>query len=196
MILLPKDFSPFSPFLTISLCGAGHYLSHPVFPILCHVFSQPCLQSVGIASCLPLCCLSSSFSVDFCSFSHKLLVLVTYHRCGLILASGSSQTHFSLLFSSKYSTGFMRASFLMSSLLMWSNLVFHTAQLNILIEFTLIFLLYSPTFRTVCNCWYDDSFEECVFQFHKRLPIAHYPGHFFPHHPPDSYILLCVIHCV
>ena len=30
----------FSPFLTISLCRAGHYFSHPLFSILCHVFSQ------------------------------------------------------------------------------------------------------------------------------------------------------------
>ena len=29
-----------SPFLTISLCRAGQYLSHPVFSVLCHVFSQ------------------------------------------------------------------------------------------------------------------------------------------------------------
>ena len=32
--------SPFSPFLTISLYRAGQYFSHPVFSILCHVFSQ------------------------------------------------------------------------------------------------------------------------------------------------------------
>ena len=30
----------FSPFLPISLCRAGHYFSHPVISILCHVFSQ------------------------------------------------------------------------------------------------------------------------------------------------------------
>ena len=31
---------PFSPFLTSSLCRAGHYFSHPFFSILCHVFNQ------------------------------------------------------------------------------------------------------------------------------------------------------------
>ena len=42
--------------------------------------------------------------------------------------------HFSLLFSRKVSTGFTWASFLMSSFLMWSNLVFPLAHLNILIS--------------------------------------------------------------
>ena len=48
--------------------------------------------------------------------------------------------HFSLLFSRKVSTGFTWASFLMSSFLMWSNLVFPLAHLNILIsaEFSLL----------------------------------------------------------
>ena len=47
--------------------------------------------------------------------------------------------HFSLLFSRKVSTGFTWASF-MSSFLMWSNLVFPLAHLNILIsaEFSLL----------------------------------------------------------
>ena len=42
--------------------------------------------------------------------------------------------HFSLLLSRKVSTGFTWASFLMSSFLMWSNLVFPLAHLNILIS--------------------------------------------------------------
>ena len=42
--------------------------------------------------------------------------------------------HFSLLFSRKVSTGFTSASFLMSSFLMWSNLVFPLVHLNILIS--------------------------------------------------------------
>ena len=48
--------------------------------------------------------------------------------------------HFSLLFSRKVSTCFTWASFLMSSFLMWSNLVFPLAHLNILIsaEFSLL----------------------------------------------------------
>ena len=39
--------------------------------------------------------------------------------------------HFRLLFSRNVSTGFMCASFLMSSFLMWSNLVFPIARLNV-----------------------------------------------------------------
>ena len=42
--------------------------------------------------------------------------------------------HFNILFSRKVSTGFTWASFLMSPFLMWSNLVFHLAHLNILIS--------------------------------------------------------------
>ena len=39
-------FSPFSPFLAISLCRVGQYFSHLVFSILYHVFSQlVCLHS-------------------------------------------------------------------------------------------------------------------------------------------------------
>ena len=34
----------------------------------------PCRQSVGISSCLPLCCPSISVSVGLCSFSQKRLV--------------------------------------------------------------------------------------------------------------------------
>ena len=53
--------------------------------------------------------------------------------------------HFSLLFSRNVSTGFTCASFLMSSFLMWSNLVFPLAHLNILIsaEFSLFSSFFS-----------------------------------------------------
>ena len=58
------------------------------------------------------------------------------------LASRPKQwpNHFSLLFSRKLSTGFMCSSFPMSSFLMWSNLVFSLAHINILIsaEFSLL----------------------------------------------------------
>ena len=61
---------------------------------------------------------------------------------------------FSLLFSRKVSTGFTWASFLMFSFLMWSNLVFPLAHLNILLISAELFCsqissLYDPTFRTV-----------------------------------------------
>ena len=66
----------------------------------------PCLQSVGISSCLPLRCPSISFSAGLCSFSQKLPVLAISHRCGWALASRSGQTTNSILFSRKVSTGF------------------------------------------------------------------------------------------
>ena len=55
--------------------------------------------------------------------------------------------HFSLLFSRKVSTGFTWASFLMSSFLMWSNLLFPLAHLNILIsaEFSLLSSFFFTT---------------------------------------------------
>ena len=52
----------------------------------------PCLQSFGISSCLPLCCSSISFSVDFCSSSQKLPVSTISHRRGWVLVSNSGQT--------------------------------------------------------------------------------------------------------
>ena len=57
----------------------------------------PCLQSVGISSCLPVCC--PSFSVGLGSFSQRPLVLAILHRCGWVLASSSGQT--TLVFSRK-----------------------------------------------------------------------------------------------
>ena len=74
----------FSPFLTISLCRAGQYLSHPVFSILCHVFSQLVF--------LHVCCPAIYFSVGLCSFSQKPLVLAISHTCGCVLASSGGQT--------------------------------------------------------------------------------------------------------
>ena len=57
-----------------------------------------------------------------------------------------SPHHFSLLFSRNVSTGFTCASFLLSSFLMWSNLVFPLAHLNILISAELS--LFSSVFCT------------------------------------------------
>ena len=52
---------------------------------------MPCLQSVGISSCLPVWCPSISFSVCLCSFSQKPLVLAISHRCGCVIASSNGQ---------------------------------------------------------------------------------------------------------
>ena len=99
--------------------------------------------------------------------------------------------HFSLLFSRKVSTGFTRASFLISSFVMWSNPVFPLAHLIILIsaEFSLLssFFFMAQHSEPERHRWSDDCFEEFVFQFYGHLPIAHHPGHCLPLHPSDSY---------
>ena len=48
---------------------AGHYFSHPLFLILCHVFGQL------VYSCLPLCYPSISFSSDLCSVFNNIIVI-------------------------------------------------------------------------------------------------------------------------
>ena len=127
-----SPFSHFSPFLTISLCRAGQYLSHPVFSVLCHVFSQSVFLHVS---------LYVSFSVGLGSFSERHdSSLSDFAQMWLGSRFRQWPNHFSLLFSRKVSTGFTWASFVMSSFLMWSNLVFPPAHLNILIsaEFSLL----------------------------------------------------------
>ena len=94
-----------------------------------------------------------------------MLSLHLFFRCPLLLLPETSSlsnfaqmwlrsrvkqwpNHFSLLFSSKVSTGFTCASFLMSSFLMWYNLVFPLAHLDILIsaEFILVtFFFFRPS---------------------------------------------------
>ena len=62
----------------------------------------PCLQSVGISSCLPLCYPSISFSVSLCFFSPKLPVLAISQRCGWVLAANSGQTTLVFCFLGKF----------------------------------------------------------------------------------------------
>ena len=62
----------------------------------------PCLQSVGISSCLPVCCPSISFSVGLDSFSQRPLVLAILHRCRWVLASSSGQTTLVFCFPGKF----------------------------------------------------------------------------------------------
>ena len=127
---------------------------------------MPYLQSVGISSCLPVCCPSISFSIDPCSFSQKPLVFAISHIRGCVLASSSGQTTLVFCFFNRC----LRAP--------PPCLVFPLAHLNILIsvEFSLLssFFFCGLTFRTVCHCWCDDCFEEFVFQFHGHLPITRY----------------------
>ena len=86
--------------------------------------------------------------------------------------------HFSLLFSRKVSTGFMCASFLMSSFLMWSNLVFPLAHLNILISAELS--LFSSFFFTAQH---SEPYViaglmivlKTFFQFHRHFSFTTLP---------------------
>ena len=58
--LLPYLCFLCSPFLTISLCRAGHYLSHPVFSVLCcYVFSQLVFLHVSLYV-IPICLFRSA----------------------------------------------------------------------------------------------------------------------------------------
>ena len=101
--------------------------------------AMPCLQSVGISSSLPLCL-------------HLFFGRSDFAQMWLCSRLKQSPNHFSLLFSMKVSTGFTSASFLMSSLLMWSNLVLPLAHLNILHDF-LKTLETIPTFHQGDQSW-------------------------------------------
>ena len=69
----------FSPFLTISLCRAGQYFCHPVFSILCHVFSElvflisPLTLSLHLLFSRPL--LSTTIHVKIGHFIHSACFL-------------------------------------------------------------------------------------------------------------------------
>ena len=70
----------------------------------------------------------------------------------------------------------------MCSFLMWSNLVFSLAHLNILIsaEFSLpsSFFFTSHHSEPYVIAGLMILFEDFVFQCHGNLPITHYPGYF------------------
>ena len=88
--------------MTISLCGAGHYSSHPVFSILCHVFSQlvflhassPFILSLHLFFCRPLLLLPEASSLSD---------LAQMWMCSRLK---QWPNHFWLLFSRKVSTSF------------------------------------------------------------------------------------------
>ena len=117
----------FSPFFTISLCRVGQYCIRPAFSIVCHVFSQSVFLHVSLYV-VPLSLLRSAsdpsprhiyselFRTDVVEFSAQAVAKPLYH----------------FVFRKKFFNMFMRASFLMSSFLMWSNLVFPLAHINIL----------------------------------------------------------------
>ena len=104
-------------FITVSVKKLLHYrargllltfLDHllvqgrPVFESSSIFGHVPCLQSVGISLCLPVCCPSISFSVGLGSFSQRPLVLAILHRCGWVLASSSGQTTLVFCFPGKF----------------------------------------------------------------------------------------------
>ena len=74
--------------------------------------------------------------------------------------------HFSLLFSRKVSTGFTCASFLMSSFLRWSNLVFPLVHLSILISTE--FSLFSSFFFTAQH---SEPYVATFLSLHNNLYV-------------------------
>ena len=153
---------------------------------------MPCLQSVGISSCLSLCCSSISFSLDLCSISQKLRVSVISNICDCVLASNSGQISLVCCFPGKNQKIYMRllpgifiSDVVQPGLPSCPSQHPHFGS----IQFALIFLFYGPTFITMCHCWSGDCFEDFVFQFHGHLPIAHYPGYFFP--PSTRFLFYC-----
>ena len=96
-ITLQTNANVFLTFLDhLRVQGRPVFQSSSIFDIVL------CLQSVGISSCLPVCCPSISFSVGLCSFSQKPLVLEISHRCGCVLASSSGQTTIVFCFQGKF----------------------------------------------------------------------------------------------
>ena len=147
----------FSSFLTISLCRAGHYLSHPVFGLV------PCLLSVGISSYFPLCYRYISFSVDLCSASQKLFWYQRFRTDVIVFLLQTVAKPPLIYCFPGVSMGFICASFPMPSFLMWSNLVFPLVHLNILFLAELSLL---SRFLTA-SCFPSISFS--IF----TLPLSH-----------------------
>ena len=118
---------------------------------------------------------STSFSVDFCSVS-ETTSLNDFEKVWLFSRHNQWPNNCSILFSTKVSTGFMCASFLMSSFIsdvvqpgLHSSPYQHPHFLRVDFKFLSCFFLSCPTFRTACHCWSDDYFEDFVFQFHGHI---------------------------
>ena len=103
--------------------------------------------------------------------------------------------HFSHLFSRKVSTAFTCASFLMSSFLMWSNLVFPLAHLNILISVK--FSLFSSFFFTAKHSEpYVIAGLMIVLNFLKTLPFNStciFLSHITPDRPTSFHFIHPII---
>ena len=143
--------------MTISLCRAGQYLSHPVFSILCHVFNQLVFLHVSLHVVPPSLFRSTSAP------SPKTSSPSEFEQMWLRSRLKQCPNHFSLLFSRKGSTGFTCASFLMASFPMWSNLVFPLAHL-ILINQHLIITSYKSL-----DCIILAQSEQCCMNLKLHL---------------------------
>ena len=129
--------------------------------------------------------------VGLYSSSQKPLVAAILRRCGWVLVSSSGQTTYSLLFSRKISTGFTWASFLMSSFLMWSNLVFPFAHLNILISAG--FSLLSSFFFTAHH---SEPYVIAGLMIVLKILSFNSTGIFLSHITPDQAIMYSIsTHC-
>ena len=87
-----------------------------------YFFMSPCMLSLHLFFGRPLLLLPETFSLS------------DFARIWLHSNLKQWPNHFSLLFSRKVSTDFTWVSFLISSYLMWSNVVFPLAHLNVLIS--------------------------------------------------------------
>ena len=99
--------------------------------------------------------------------------------------------HFSLLFSRKVSTGFTWASFLMSSFLMWSNLVFPLAHLNILISAE--YSLLSSFFFTAQHSEPSVDSTVCIIAMCIIFGVPRLPIRPCDERPPAMYGHFCLV---
>ena len=107
---------------SISLCRAGQYFSHPVFSILCHVFSQsvflhvflyvvppsPCAgpASISVIQYFRSCAMSSVSRYFFMSF-FMLFLRLFFGRPLLLLPETSSRNDYAVLASRSGETTFV-----------------------------------------------------------------------------------------
>ena len=140
---------------------------------------MPCLQSIGISACLPLCCLSILRSIS--APSHRNFHSLRFRTAVVGFSPQAVPNHFSLMFSSIVSTCFTCASFLMSSFLTWSNLVFPLAYLNSLISAE--FSLFSSFFFTAQH---SEPYVNAGMMIVLKTVSFNSTGIFLSHITPDT----------
>ena len=169
-------------FISVSFCSVNVWLHFSPFflTFLSHLFlPSPCAEpaSIWVIQCF-LYCVSWNFFM-----SPLILSLHLFFGRPLVLLPETSSlsdfaqmwvgsrlkqwpNHFSLLFSRKVSTGFTCASFLMSSFLRWSNLVFPLVHLSILISTE--FSLFSSFFFTAQH---SEPYVAAFLSLHNNLYV-------------------------